>query len=77
MKQKSDITLFTAKQSFLDAGMMSQMFMEVYCNLGNNTKQFKRAKIDEALFTWNKVSHQDSYIFFISQQIILVILKNE
>ena len=49
LKQKSDITLFTAKQSFLDAGMMSQMFMEVYCNLGNNAEQFQTRQTHKSL----------------------------
>ena len=52
LKQKSDITFFNAKQSFLDAGMMSQMFMEVYCNLGINTAQFQTRQIDKSLQQW-------------------------
>ena len=47
--QKSDITLFIAKQSFLDAGMMSQMFMEVYCKVGINTEQFQTRQTHKSL----------------------------
>ena len=37
----SNIVLFIAKQSFLDASVMSQMFIKVYYNLGINTEQFQ------------------------------------
>ena len=44
LRKMSHIVLFIAKESFLDACVMPQMFTDVYANLSINAEQFKRAK---------------------------------
>ena len=49
LKQMSDIILFTAKQFFLDACVMSRMCIEVYYKLGINTEQFQKRQTHKSL----------------------------